>query len=95
MERAKAKILKQIDLGLTNSQEIGILLSEYMASGDWRLLFLERDRTKNVTPEDVVRVAKAYLKASNPDSGRVHPDEDPRSRGDSGYAGSASGAEGI
>lgn len=77
VERAKAKILKQIDLGLTNSQEIGILLSEYMASGDWRLLFLERDRTKNVTPEDVVRVAKAYLKASNRTLGEFIPTKTP------------------
>jgi zinc protease len=33
--------------------------------GDWRLLFVTRDRIKNVTPDDVLRVAKTYLKESN------------------------------
>ena len=41
--------------------------------GDWRLLFLVRDRIKKVTPEDVARVAKLYLKASNRTIGRFIP----------------------
>jgi len=65
VERAKNKILKQIDLELTNTEQIGVAISEFAASGDWRLLFLSRDRIKAVTPEDVTRVAKAYLKDSN------------------------------
>ena len=65
MERAKAKILKNIELGLNNSMRVGVQLSEWVAVGDWRMLFLSRDRLKSVTPEDVLRVAKAYLKDSN------------------------------
>jgi zinc protease len=33
--------------------------------GDWRLMFLMRDRIRAVTEADVLRVAKAYLKESN------------------------------
>jgi len=77
VERAKARLLKQIDLGLTNSEQIGLLLSEYAAVGDWRLLFYQRDMIKKVTPEDVVRVAKAYLKSSNRTLGEFIPTKNP------------------
>ena len=64
VERAKTRLLKDIDLSLNNSARIGITLSETAASGDWRLFFLDRDRIEKVTPEDVARVAKQYLKTS-------------------------------
>ena len=38
VERAKVRILKQIDLDLANTETIGVTISEYAASGDWRLL---------------------------------------------------------
>jgi zinc protease len=45
--------------------------------GDWRLFFLDRDRIKAVTPEDVKRVATAYLKSSNQTVGEFIPDARP------------------
>jgi zinc protease len=77
VERAKARLLKQIELGLTDSESVGLTLSEAAADGDWRLLFLERDQIKNVTPEDVLRVAKAYLKSSNRTLGEFIPTKSP------------------
>jgi len=77
VERAKNRILKQVDLELTNSEEVGLDLSEYAASGDWRLFFLDRDRIKAVTPEDTARVAKAYLKESNRTVGVFIPTKTP------------------
>jgi zinc protease len=77
VERAKTRQLQQIDQVLRNSEGLGLTLSEYMAQGDWRLLFLERDRLKKVTPEDVQRVAKAYLKDSNRTLGQFIPDAAP------------------
>jgi zinc protease len=65
VERVKTRILKQIDLQMTNTQSIALNLSEWASMGDWRLLFVTRDRIKAVTPEDVLRVAKTYLKESN------------------------------
>jgi zinc protease len=77
VERAKARILKQIELAMTNSEQIGVELSEPAASGDWRLLFLGRDEIKKVSSDDVVRVAKAYFKSSNRTLGEFMPTKTP------------------
>ena len=77
VERARSRILNQVDLDLNNSQTIGLTVSEYAASGDWRLLYLDRDRIRNVTPEDVARVAKTYLKDSNRTVGVFIPTKAP------------------
>jgi zinc protease len=77
VERAKARQMQQLDQLLRNSEGLGLTLSEYMAQGDWRLIFLERDHLKKVTPEDVQRVAKAYLKDSNRTIGEFIPDAKP------------------
>ncbi|HLX42390.1 MAG TPA: pitrilysin family protein [Bryobacteraceae bacterium] len=77
VDRARTHLLKNIDLALNNSQRIGILLSEWQSMGDWRLMFIDRDRIQKVTPEDVARVAKIYLKTSNRTIGRFMPDAKP------------------
>jgi zinc protease len=77
VERAKTRILKQIELNLTNSETVGLMLSESAASGDWRLLFLSRDQIQKVTEQDVLRVAKAYLKGSNRTLGEFIPTKSP------------------
>jgi len=65
VDRAKARILKQFELQMTNTQSVALNLSDWASMGDWRLLFVTRDRIKDVTPDDVLRVAKTYLKESN------------------------------
>jgi zinc protease len=65
VERAKNRILKNIELSLNNSAGVGLQLSEWAAMGDWRLLFLFRDEIEKVKPADVERVAAAYFKPSN------------------------------
>ena len=77
VERAKTSLLKDIDLLLNNSERVGLSLSEYMAGGDWRLIFIHRDRMKQVKPADVQRVAQAYLKPSNRTVGLFHPTDKP------------------
>ena len=77
VQRAKNKILKQIDLELTDSESIGVTMSEFAASGDWRMLFLLRDRIKEVAADDVARVAKAYLKDTNRTLGMFIPTKTP------------------
>ena len=49
MERVKTRLLKNIELEMTDSQSVALDLSEYYSQGDWRLLFLMRDRIKKVT----------------------------------------------
>jgi zinc protease len=77
VDRVKTRIAKNIELAFANSQAIALDLTEYAAEGDWRMLFLERDRLKAVTPEDVERVAKAYLKESNRTLGEFIPTKTP------------------
>lgn len=77
VERIKTRLLKDIKLSLTDSGRIGIELSEWAAQGDWRLFFIHRDRLKAVTPEDVTRVAGAYLLESNRTSGVFYPTPEP------------------
>ncbi|MDQ1471294.1 MAG: zinc protease [Bryobacterales bacterium] len=77
VDRARTRLVKEVDQTLRNSEGVGLTLSEYLAKGDWRLLFMERDRLKKVTPEDVQRVAAAYLKPSNRTIGEFIPDAKP------------------
>jgi len=65
VERARATLLKNIDLMLNNADRVGLNLSEYIGQGDWRLFFLNRDRIRKATLEDVQKVATRYLKPSN------------------------------
>ncbi len=73
VDRAKGRILKNIELALTNSQTVSIILGSAVGEGDWRALFLTRDEVGKVTPDDVTRVAKAYLKSSNRTVGEFIP----------------------
>ena len=77
VDRAKTRILKNIDLELNNSGRGGLVLSEWGSMGDWRLLVLNRDEVEKVTPEDVARVAKQYLKPDNRTIGRYLPADKP------------------
>ena len=77
VERAKTSLLKQVDLTLNQSDQVGLALSEAIANGDWRTFFLDRDRVKAVTPADVARVALAYIKSSNRTLGTFVPTPKP------------------
>ncbi len=77
VDRAKNALLKQLELTLNASDRVGIELSEWAAIGDWRMLFLHRDRLKTVTPADVQRVAAKYLRSSNRTTGLFIPTAKP------------------
>ncbi|HEU4386777.1 MAG TPA: pitrilysin family protein, partial [Blastocatellia bacterium] len=50
-------------------------ISEWIGAGDWRLFFINRDRIKQVTPADVQRVARTYLRRENRTVGLFIPAE--------------------
>jgi zinc protease len=77
VDRVKRRLLRNMELRMTDSQSVGLNLSEWAAMGDWRLLFLNRDRLKTVTPDDVVRVAKTYFMESNRTVGEFIPTTNP------------------
>ena len=77
VERARSQILKDIELALNNSDQIGVTLSEFIGAGDWRLYFLHRDRLRKVTPEEVTETAARYFKPSNRTLGMFIPTAKP------------------
>jgi zinc protease len=75
VQRAKDSLLKDWETTLRNSERAAIALSEWVGTGDWRLMFLHRDRLETVKPADVSRVAQAYLVRGNRTLGEFYPTE--------------------
>jgi zinc protease len=77
VERFRRKSLRDIELGLTDPERVGVELSEWGAMGDWRLKFIQRDRIKALTAAQVQAFAEKYLKASNRTVGLFLPEKAP------------------
>lgn len=77
VERAKTKLLKEIELSFNNSQSVTIGLTEWVGMGDWRMLFLNRDRLEKVTVADVQRMANEIFVNDNRTLGLFVPEESP------------------
>ncbi|MCS7045681.1 MAG: insulinase family protein, partial [Gemmataceae bacterium] len=77
VERAVKKYLSFREQSLAQSKTIGLELSEWIGAGDWRLLFLHRDRVAKVTADDCNRVAAKYFKRTNRTVGLFIPTNEP------------------
>ena len=77
VERFKLAAIKNIELAFNEPNTVALLMTDWVARGDWRLVFLYRDRMRKVTPDDVQRVAKSYLLQSNRTLGVFVPTEKP------------------
>jgi zinc protease len=77
LKRAQQQAANQFDQVMDNPQSFAIGISEAISEGDWRLLFLDRDRIKNLQLADVNRVATTWLKASNRTLGLFIPTDHP------------------
>ena len=77
LDRARTSLLNGFERTFNNPESIALQLSEWASLGDWRLFFLHRDRLEAVVPEDVNRVAAAYLKADNRTVGFFYPTDEP------------------
>jgi zinc protease len=77
VDRARAQLLKNIDLNLNRSDRIGLTLSEFIGAGDWRLYFLHRDRLRKLTVEEVQAAAVKYFKPANRTLGMFLPTQQP------------------
>jgi zinc protease len=75
--RYRARAKKEFKQLFANTQELGTEVSEAVACGDWRLIFLDRDNAQKVTAEQIKKVAKAYLVASNRTLGLFLPEKAP------------------
>jgi zinc protease len=78
IERIQNQALSSFEQQMNNSQSIAIQLSNWASIGDWRLMFLDRDRVRAVTAADAQRAALEYLKSSNRTIGLFIPGEPDR-----------------
>jgi len=77
LDRAKTRWMNRWEKLYGDPQAVGYVLSEYLASGDWRLLFLVRDRVKALKLEDLQRVATERLLPANRTLALYVPTEKP------------------
>lgn len=77
LQRAKRALLNDFESGQTDPAKFGIALSEAIATGDWRLHFLRRDRIEKATLADLQRVALNHFVASNRTVGLFLPTDAP------------------
>lgn len=75
--RVKTQWLRRVELMMNDSQRIAMQLTEWQALGDWRMLFLQRDRVRQVTREQIQAAAEKYFIASNRTVGRFIPEKTP------------------
>ncbi len=78
VERIRNKALSGFEQAMNNSQSVAIQLSNWAAIGDWRLMFLDRDRVRTVSAEAAQSAAVTYLKSSNRTVGLFMPGEPDR-----------------
>lgn len=77
VERARAAELSSLKLAMTDSNRIGVELTEYASVGDWRLMFIYRDRVKTIKADEIQAVATKYLVENNRTAGKFIPTKSP------------------
>lgn len=78
VDKAKVRSKRADEMRQSNSSAMASALSSASALGDWRLLFLQRDRVQAVTAADVNRVAKTYFQKHNRTVGVYIPEQQPQ-----------------
>lgn len=78
VQRAIKALLREWETTMRNTSFAAINLSEWASMGDWRLMFLNRDRLREVDAADVQRVARSYLLQENRTAGLYLPTEESR-----------------
>jgi len=77
VERSKNRLLKEWDMAFNDPEKMGILLTNFIARGDWRLFFYARDQIEAVQRDDIVEVARRYFHPSNRTTGIFEPVKQP------------------
>ena len=78
MDRVRRASANAFEKFLTDPERIGVGMSEYMALGDWRLFFYDRDRIAKVTSAQVSNAAKTYFRRDNRVTGYFIPEDAPQ-----------------
>lgn len=77
VERIRNQSLASLERLMNNSQAVALQLSSWAAIGDWRMLFLDRDRVREATAARSQAAALNYFKRSNRTVGRFIPEQTP------------------
>ena len=77
LERVRNQWLKSWDQMFSDAQTISAGLSEAIAVGDWRMLFVSRDRIRAVTLAQAQKIGQEYLTQANRTQGQYIPTEKP------------------
>lgn len=77
LDRALAKVRKSVDQTFSDTKSLAVALSDSMAAGDWRHLFLDRDWALAAKLDQVQGAAEAVLKPSNRTLAQYIPTEKP------------------
>ena len=78
VERIRNQAMSGFEQAMNNSQSVAIQLSNWAAIGDWRLMFLDRDRVRTASAEATQSAALKYFKPSNRTVGMFMPGEPDR-----------------
>ena len=78
VERIRNQAMSGFEQAMNNSQSVAIQLSNWAAIGDWRLMFLDRDRVRTASAEATQSAAVKYFKPSNRTVGMFMPGEPDR-----------------
>lgn len=78
LELQKADQATMFERSLSDPENFAVGLSEYIALGDWRLFFADRDIVAAVTPEEATAAAKRYFVRDNRTVGLFIPTNDLR-----------------
>lgn len=76
VEKAKTRSKRMAEMLPSNSSGMASALSSAASHGDWRLLFIQRDRVAAVKAADVNRVAQTYFQKPNRTVGLYIPTRD-------------------
>jgi zinc protease len=77
VSRFQGKSKARFKRSFRDTARLGVALSEYIAAGDWRLLFLHRDHVAALTAADIQKTAATYLVPSNRTLGMFVPTKTP------------------
>ena len=78
MQRVRRNYTNIFEKLLADPEKMGLVLSDYIALGDWRLLFYSRDTQDKITAAQVSAAAGRYFQRDNRIIGIFLPENQPR-----------------
>ncbi len=78
MARVRGDEETAAERALADPQDFAIALSESIAQGDWRLFFVDRDRTERASADEVGAAAQRYFRRDNRTVGVFIPEDAPQ-----------------